>query len=96
MNARGCYCELWDTEPKVLEQQGIPRGYCGLCEVCGCPGHMRHFPGAVPYTGSWCDWHYRRVALTHPASSLGCLFWLVVFGGVGFVVWWLFRRFVAN
>lgn len=92
MNARGCYCELWwDTIPEVLEKQGVPHGYCGLCEVCGRPGHTRHHPGAVPYTGSWCDWHYRRVALTHPASPLGCLFWLAVVGGMALFVRWMVR-----
>lgn len=81
-NARGCYCELWNTKPEFLEQQEIPRGYCGLCQVCGRPGHIRHHPGAVPYTGSWCDWHYRRVALFHPFAPLGCILWLGLLVGV--------------
>jgi hypothetical protein len=85
-NTRMCYCGLWDTKPEVLEQQGIPRGYCGLCLVCERPGHTRHHPGAVPFTGSWCDWHYRRLALTHPATPLGCLFWLTIIGGVVLLV----------
>jgi hypothetical protein len=38
-NRRGCYCGLWDTDPQFLEGQGIPRGYCGLCQTCGRPGH---------------------------------------------------------
>lgn len=59
-----------------MEAEGIPRGYCGFCDVCGKPGHTRHFPGAVPATGTWCDFHYWRLALTHPAGSWGCLVWL--------------------
>jgi|ERR1051326_2401842 hypothetical protein len=25
------------------------------CELCGNPGQLRHYPGAVPYTGVWCN-----------------------------------------
>ncbi|MDX2038717.1 MAG: hypothetical protein SFX72_18875 [Isosphaeraceae bacterium] len=74
---RGCYCGLWETKPEVLEGQGVARGYCGKCEVCGAPGHTRHFPGSLPYTGAWCDRHYRRIALTHPGAPLGCLLWML-------------------
>ena len=28
--------------------------FCGECD-CGAPGHTQHFPGAVPFTGGWCD-----------------------------------------
>ena len=45
--------------------------------------------GSVPFTGSWCDGHYRRLALTHPAAPLGCLFWLAAVGGVVFLARWL-------
>jgi len=50
---RGCYCGAFDQE--YLDQNNIPEGFCGICERCGQPGHTRHYPGAVPYTGSWCD-----------------------------------------
>ena len=73
MNERGCYCGLWEKNPAFLESQKVPRGYCGFCQVCGQPGHIRHFPGAVPYTGCWCDAHYRRVSLIHPLGSPGML-----------------------
>jgi hypothetical protein len=42
---RGCYCRPGET-------------HCGACQVCGRPGHTCHFPGPLPYTGSWCDEHY--------------------------------------
>ena len=74
--ARGCYCGLWEKSPETLEGQGIPRGYCGICKVCGKPGHLRHFPGAVPYTDAWCDKHYRRLLFLHPRGSIGCFLWL--------------------
>jgi hypothetical protein len=47
MNERGCYCGIWEKNPAHFESEGIPRGYCGLCEKCGRPGHTRQFPGAV-------------------------------------------------
>ena len=79
---RGCYCGLWEKSPKTLEDQGVPRGYCGLCMVCGKPGHLRHFPGAVPFTGAWCDKHYRRILLFDPRGSIGCLAWVAIVGVV--------------
>jgi hypothetical protein len=88
-NKRGCYCGLWDTKPEVLEQQGVPYGYCGFCEKCGRPGHTRHFPGAVPYTGCWCEYHYRMLLWFDPRSALGCFVWLVVL--LGTLTWWLTR-----
>lgn len=42
---RNCYCRDGAT-------------HCGTCQVCGKPGHAGHFPGPLPYTGSWCDAHY--------------------------------------
>jgi hypothetical protein len=74
--ARGCYCGLWDTKPDALRDQGLPEGFCGQCEKCGMPGHTRHFPGPVPYTGSWCDKHYRRLFLLDPRTGTGCLAWI--------------------
>jgi hypothetical protein len=72
---RGCYCGLWDTSPATLEAQGVLRGFCGRCCVCGQPGHLRHFPGPVPLTNAWCDRHYRRTWLFNPRGSLGTLVW---------------------
>jgi hypothetical protein len=73
---RNCYCALWEKSAGTLEDQGVPRGYCGICQVCGKPGHTRHFPGAVPYTGAWCDTHYRRIRLFDPRGAIGCYLWL--------------------
>jgi O-acetyl-ADP-ribose deacetylase (regulator of RNase III) len=70
-----CYCNLWNKEPEMLKKQGIPKGYCGLCEVCGAPGHLQHFPGSVPYTGAWCRKHYYRTMILHPLGSIGILTW---------------------
>lgn len=62
---RNCYCSLWEKDPKHFEDRGIPRGYCGICQRCGKPGHVQHFPGAVPYTGTWCDRCVRIVPWTN-------------------------------
>lgn len=84
-----CQCSLWATHPETLTAQGIPRGYCGHCEVCGEPGHTRHFPGASPSTGTWCARHYRRLAWLHPMGWYGRRVYLVAIVGVivAYVLW---------
>ncbi|HKI62480.1 MAG TPA: hypothetical protein VKA31_09325, partial [Mariprofundaceae bacterium] len=69
----GCYCTIWDKNPAFLEKQNIPPGYCGLCDKCGKPGHTRHFPGAAPFTGTWCERHYRQAMILHPLGRIGIL-----------------------
>ena len=68
-----CYCDIWEKDPNHFESQGIPRGYCGICDGCGAPGHTRHYPGPVPVTGAWCDDCYRRLP-TIP-------FWMKIWNG---------------
>lgn len=72
---RDCYCG--DLDEASLRRRGIPPGFCGTCQTCGAPGHTRHHPGAVPSTGAWCDRCYRRLALLHPMTRIGCLVWLL-------------------
>ena len=79
-----CYCDLWQKSPATLQKQGIPRGFCGLCDVCGAPGHLQHFPGAAPFTGAWCRKHYYRAMALHPLGTIGVFFW--GFGAL-FVIW---------
>jgi hypothetical protein len=55
---RGCYCGLWDSDPKHCRDHGFPEGFCGHCDVCGKPGHLRQHPAPIGYTGAWCDEHY--------------------------------------
>ena len=63
-----CYCHLWESDPQHLIDEGVPRGYCGLCDSleggkeCGKPGHIRHYPGPYPVTACWCDEHYEACA----------------------------------
>jgi hypothetical protein len=83
---RNCYCGLWDTNPAMYEERGYPLGFCGKCERCGAPGHTRHFPGPVPYTGAWCDRCYRIVAWTSPFRAGKGWAYLIVFGFVAYEV----------
>jgi hypothetical protein len=76
--AKGCYCSIWHKDPALYEKQGLPLGFCGMCERCRKPGHTRHYPGPVPYTGAWCDRCYRIVGLTHPLRSPVTLLTLLV------------------
>ena len=69
-----CYCSRLEDDATSFEENGIPKGYCGICDICGKQGHIRHFPGPLPYTGSWCDEHYdmmseayRHDVRNHPA-----------------------------
>lgn len=56
-----CYCQERKTNPLVAEQlRDIPPGYCGLCDLCGQPGHTRAHP-RLPTTGSWCDEHWQEL-----------------------------------
>src|SRR2546426_6145269 len=70
-NKRGCRCGGSETSPGGQEAAGLPRGYCGLCVMCSKPGHSRHHPGAVRFTGAWCDFHYRVLAVIHPLAPVG-------------------------
>jgi len=91
MNERGCYCEIWDKNPAFFESQGVPRGYCGFCQRCEAPGHTRHFPGAAPYTGCWCDRHYRVLSIVHPLGRIGMF---VYFGLLALILWipWILSK----
>ena len=91
MNERGCYCGIWDKNPAYFESQGVPRGYCGLCQRCKAPGHTRHFPGAAPYTACWCDRHYRILSIVHPLGTIGKFVYL---GLLALIVWlpWILTR----
>jgi hypothetical protein len=90
MNKRGCYCEIWDKDPEYFKSRGVPRGYCGFCQICKKPGHTRHFPGGVPYTGCWCDFHYRLISLIHPLAIPGAILYFGVIA-IGVIIWLLLR-----
>lgn len=86
--ARNCYCNLWKKDPKALEDQGIPLGYCGICERCGKPGHVQHFPGPVPYTGTWCDHCVKIVPWTNITIWLKFIIPTLI---ISASIWYLFK-----
>ena len=47
----------------------------GPCESCGRRGALRHFPGASPSSGIWCERHYRRLMWLHPMGHYGRWVW---------------------
>lgn len=56
-----CYCNERKTNPAVAEpMKDIPDGFCGICEICGKPGHTKAHPH-LPTTGSWCDEHWNEL-----------------------------------
>ena len=63
MNDRNCYCPTDGKQPTWLTDDNIPLGFCGICDDCGEFGHTRHYPGPVPFTGSWCDTCYEKEKL---------------------------------
>lgn len=67
------YCDLWRTNPEVLEAQHVPPGYCGICS-CGAPGHVRHYPGPVPVSSAWCDDCYSRLPAVPLVTKLFYVF----------------------
>ena len=57
----GCYCTERSTNPKLAESmKDLPAGFCGICDVCGGPGHTRAHP-SLPTTGAWCDEHWQQL-----------------------------------
>ena len=68
---RDCYCGLDGSTGTSTATSDVPPGICGRCDVCGHPGHIRHFPGPAPVTGTWCDIHFRRAAWPHPLGHYG-------------------------
>ncbi|MHC4872818.1 MAG: hypothetical protein ACYTFY_13330 [Planctomycetota bacterium] len=88
-----CYCDEFDDDYR--KAHGIPEGYCGICEVCGAPGHTQHFPGARPYTGAWCDDCLEHVAKNYKVqSAVISIVMLGILAGIGYgvyrVVAWIF------
>src|SRR5437899_10900472 len=90
-NKRGCRCDESEKRPEGRDTQGLARGYCGLCLICGEPGHTRPHPGAVEFTGSWCDFHYGVLAVTHPLAPVGTFVWLAVIAAIIFTAGQLMR-----
>lgn len=67
---KNCYCDLPYNHPSRPGPD-----FCAMCDRCGKPGHLRHHPGAVPFTGGYCDFHYRLTAVIHPLGPIGIFLW---------------------
>lgn len=56
-----CYCPDRKNNPKVAElMKNIPEGFCGICDICGKPGHTKAHPN-LPTSGAWCDEHWEQI-----------------------------------
>ena len=89
---RGCHCGRWLTDPEAMRVRRYPEGFCGICERCGEPGHTRHYPGPVPYTGALCDRCYRVMARTWPFRTLNGWLLLLFLGGALAILYAIVRR----
>ncbi len=88
-----CYCSERESNPRLAEElKDIPEGYCGICEVCGRPGHLRAHPRA-PTSGAWCDAHWEELS-SRRIFTLGdvvrVVYLVVVVVGTVLVVWKVF------
>ena len=62
---------MWSEHPDSMRAKGIPPGFCATCEFCGDFGHASHYPGPLPYTGSWCDVCYKVESHLSPSRDSG-------------------------
>lgn len=85
-----CYCEERKQNPKLAkEMASIPPGYCGLCDLCGEPGHMQAHPH-LPTTGAWCDTHLEMLLEGRRFNVFRLLWWVLCFITAALIVWRLF------
>lgn len=64
-----CYCNERLSNPKLKESmKDLPEGFCGICDICGKPGHTKAHP-SLPTTGAWCDEHWNEL-ITKKAFNL--------------------------
>jgi hypothetical protein len=90
----GCYCEERQRNPKMTELlKELPPGYCGVCSVCGAPGHTRAHP-SLPLSDAWCDAHYAALSSRlsiRPDTLLKIAIILVALFSLGASLWRLWR-----
>ena len=68
-----CYCKERLSNPKLKESmKDLPEGFCGICDVCGKPGHTKAHP-SLPTSGAWCDEHWNDL-ITKKAFNLQDIF----------------------
>jgi hypothetical protein len=60
-----CFCSEREKDPRSFSH--VPDGFCGFCDICGEPGHVRPHPTEA-FTGAWCDEHWRDLEKELAAS----------------------------
>lgn len=90
---RNCYCETRKNNPNVARSiKDIPEGYCGICDICGEPGHMNAHPH-LPTTGSWCDKHWEELIRKPSLHPLQLLVYLIIMIPIPFVIYLVISYF---
>jgi len=83
MSEETCYCNERKSNAEFAKSlKDIPEGYCGICDICGKPGHMKAHP-QLPTSGAWCDEHWNDL-LSHRTFTLGDIFkviWMFILAG---------------
>ena len=91
------YCiELEATQTNLEDENAPPKGYCAWCQSCERPGHVRQYPGSVPYSGSWCDDCYSKLLQNSTGISVVRLLFLgfFIFLPIAFAAYQILRNFV--
>ena len=93
---RGCYCKERQNNPALAESmKDIPEGFCGICDICGKPGHTCCHP-TLPTSGSWCDEHWQQL-VSHRIFTLAdiiqLIFMVLLAGLAGFT---LYKLYLVN
>ena len=91
--SRSCYCNERKSNPAVAKSmQDIPEGFCGICEVCGKPGHTNAHP-QLPTTGSWCDKHWDELISQKAINIPQLIFRSILLALVLFILY--FTRYIV-
>jgi len=92
-----CYCSERESNPELAQSlKNIPEGYCGLCDICGEPGHMRAHP-RLSTTGVWCEQHWQELTkyrIITLSDMIQVIMLLLFAGGIllfGYGFWHLFN-----
>jgi len=90
---RGCYCSERANNLKLAESlKDVPEGFCGICDVCGKPGHTCAHP-SLPTTGAWCDTHWAELLERKGIALEQVVKAVMIVGMVGIITFFIFRLF---
>lgn len=60
---RTCYCGETEGHRNLRAKLRIPDGFCGVCSICGEPGHTSHSPLPIPATEGFCDICFEKLGV---------------------------------